>query len=89
MSITRPVRSRCAFTYVELLVLIGIVALIIAILLPTIHRLRMTSFESNPFVGIQRDNIFTTKLASTGFTGGPILAPPYDQGDSILLPTSN
>jgi prepilin-type processing-associated H-X9-DG protein len=46
------------------------------------------SFEQNPFVGVSRDNIYTTKLASTGFTGGPILASPYDAGDSILLPTS-
>jgi type II secretory pathway pseudopilin PulG len=46
------------------------------------------SFEQNPFVGIQRDNIFTTKLASTGFSGGPIVAPPFDESDSILLPTS-
>jgi prepilin-type N-terminal cleavage/methylation domain-containing protein/prepilin-type processing-associated H-X9-DG protein len=44
------------------------------------------SFEQNPFVGVQRDNIYTTKLASTGFTGGPVVASPYDGGDSILLP---
>jgi len=44
------------------------------------------SFEQNPFVGVQRDNIFTTKLASTGFTGGSVIASPYDAGDSILLP---
>jgi prepilin-type processing-associated H-X9-DG protein len=45
-------------------------------------------FEQHPFVGVQRDNIYTTKLASTGFTGGSFIAPPYDAGDSILLPTS-
>jgi len=44
------------------------------------------SFEQNPFVGVQRDNIYTTKLASTGFTGGSVLASPFDGGDSILLP---
>jgi len=46
------------------------------------------SFEQNPFVGVGRDNIYTTKLASTGFTGGSFIASPYDAGDSILLPTS-
>jgi prepilin-type N-terminal cleavage/methylation domain-containing protein/prepilin-type processing-associated H-X9-DG protein len=44
------------------------------------------SFEQNPFVGVQRDNIFTTKIASTGFTGGSVIASPFDGGDSILLP---
>jgi len=46
------------------------------------------SFEQNPFVGVNRDNIFTTKLSSTGVTGGPVIASPFDGGDSILLPTS-
>jgi prepilin-type processing-associated H-X9-DG protein len=44
------------------------------------------SFEQNPFVGVQRDNIYTTKNASTAFTGGSVLQSPYDGGDSILLP---
>jgi prepilin-type N-terminal cleavage/methylation domain-containing protein/prepilin-type processing-associated H-X9-DG protein len=44
------------------------------------------TFEQTPFVGVQRDNIFTTKLASTGFTGGPVVASPFDGNDSILLP---
>jgi prepilin-type N-terminal cleavage/methylation domain-containing protein/prepilin-type processing-associated H-X9-DG protein len=44
------------------------------------------SFEQNPFVGVQRDNIFTTKLNSTSFTGGLVLQSPFDGNDSILLP---
>jgi len=44
------------------------------------------SFEQNPFVGVQRDNIFTTKLNSTSFTGGSVLQSPFDGNDSILLP---
>jgi prepilin-type N-terminal cleavage/methylation domain-containing protein/prepilin-type processing-associated H-X9-DG protein len=44
------------------------------------------SFEQNPFVGVQRDNIYTTKIASTGFTGGSVIQSPFDGGDSILLP---
>jgi prepilin-type N-terminal cleavage/methylation domain-containing protein/prepilin-type processing-associated H-X9-DG protein len=44
------------------------------------------SFEQNPFVGVQRDNIFTTKTGSTAFTGGSVIASPFDGNDSILLP---
>jgi prepilin-type N-terminal cleavage/methylation domain-containing protein/prepilin-type processing-associated H-X9-DG protein len=44
------------------------------------------SFEQNPFVGVQRDHIFTTKNASTAFTGGPVQQSPFDGNDSILLP---
>jgi prepilin-type N-terminal cleavage/methylation domain-containing protein/prepilin-type processing-associated H-X9-DG protein len=44
------------------------------------------SFEQNPFVGVQRDNIFTTKLNSTSFTGGSVIQSPFDGNDSILLP---
>jgi len=44
------------------------------------------SFEQNPFVGVQRDNIFTTKLNSTSFTGGSVVGSPFDGNDSILLP---
>jgi prepilin-type N-terminal cleavage/methylation domain-containing protein/prepilin-type processing-associated H-X9-DG protein len=44
------------------------------------------SFEQNPFVGVQRDNIFTTKNGSTAFTGGSVVASPFDGNDSILLP---
>jgi prepilin-type processing-associated H-X9-DG protein len=44
------------------------------------------SFEQNPFVGVQRDNIFTTKTGSTAFTGGPVQQSPFDGNDSILLP---
>lgn len=45
------------------------------------------SFEQNPFVGVHRDNIFTTKANSSAFTGGPVIASPFDANDSILLPT--
>jgi prepilin-type N-terminal cleavage/methylation domain-containing protein/prepilin-type processing-associated H-X9-DG protein len=44
------------------------------------------NFEQNPFVGVQRDNIFTTKTGSTAFTGGSVIASPFDGNDSILLP---
>jgi len=44
------------------------------------------TFEQNPFVGVQRDNIFTTKSGSTAFTGGLVVATPFDANDSILLP---
>lgn len=46
-------------------------------------------FQQNPFVGIQRDNIFTRKSASTGFAGDTSKTNgggPFDANDSILLP---
>jgi hypothetical protein len=47
-------------------------------------------FQQNPFVGVQRDNIFT---ARTGDKADPktelIVASPYDANDSILLPTDD
>src|SRR4051812_29394818 len=39
------------------------------------------SFEQNPFVGVDRDNIYTAKC-------GTVLAPPSDENDSILLPAA-
>jgi prepilin-type processing-associated H-X9-DG protein len=47
------------------------------------------SFEQNPFVGVQRDNIYTTKLNASAVSGGPIVASPFDATDSILLPTAD
>jgi prepilin-type processing-associated H-X9-DG protein len=47
------------------------------------------SFEQNPFVGVNRDNIFTTKANSSALTGGPVIACPFDANDSILLPTAD
>ncbi|MBC8107576.1 MAG: hypothetical protein H7Z14_13375 [Anaerolineae bacterium] len=46
------------------------------------------SFTTNPFVGIKRDNIFTTKNEKHALSGGPIFESPFDGDDSILLPTS-
>jgi prepilin-type N-terminal cleavage/methylation domain-containing protein/prepilin-type processing-associated H-X9-DG protein len=48
-------------------------------------------FEQNPFIGVQRDNIYTTNTNAnfTSNTGsGAILNGPFDGNDSILLPTS-
>jgi prepilin-type processing-associated H-X9-DG protein len=40
------------------------------------------SWESNPFVGVDRDNIYTTR-------DGKVVASPADANDSILLPTDD
>jgi prepilin-type N-terminal cleavage/methylation domain-containing protein/prepilin-type processing-associated H-X9-DG protein len=47
-------------------------------------------FDQNPFVGVQRDNIFTCYGTTPGTTSnaiGYILNSPGDGNDSILLPT--
>ena len=45
-------------------------------------------FQQNPFVGVQRDNIFTRRAGSSGFASAPapIGQSPYDANDSVLLP---
>ena len=44
-------------------------------------------FVQNPFVGVQRDNIYVARTVSTpSATGGTILESPFDANDSILLP---
>lgn len=44
------------------------------------------TFETNPFAGVSRDNIFTTKTNSSLLSGGSVDNSPYDGNDSILLP---
>jgi prepilin-type N-terminal cleavage/methylation domain-containing protein/prepilin-type processing-associated H-X9-DG protein len=47
-------------------------------------------FTQNPFVGVQRDNIYTRRASSTGFAGdggATNYGSPYDLNDTILLPT--
>ena len=47
-----------------------------------------TEYLQNPFVGVQRDNIYTFG-ASRGVNGGEgIIGSPIDANDSILLPTA-
>jgi prepilin-type N-terminal cleavage/methylation domain-containing protein/prepilin-type processing-associated H-X9-DG protein len=46
-------------------------------------------FSQNPFVGTQRDNIYTVKSASTAFSGTTYLNSPLDANDSILLPVDD
>ena len=45
-------------------------------------------FQQNPFVGVQRDNIYVRRGASTGFSAAasPVNKLPYDANDSVLLP---
>jgi prepilin-type N-terminal cleavage/methylation domain-containing protein/prepilin-type processing-associated H-X9-DG protein len=45
------------------------------------------SWESNPFAGVSRDNIFTNSNGATNPGNNGVLGPgPYDGNDSILLP---
>ena len=49
------------------------------------------AWESNPFVGVNRDNIYTEYTASTGTVSQefPITKGPYDANDSVLIPTDD
>jgi prepilin-type N-terminal cleavage/methylation domain-containing protein/prepilin-type processing-associated H-X9-DG protein len=47
-------------------------------------------FVSNPFTGVQRDNIYARRLGSTGFasaTNPNTFTSSYDGNDNVLLPT--
>jgi prepilin-type N-terminal cleavage/methylation domain-containing protein/prepilin-type processing-associated H-X9-DG protein len=45
-------------------------------------------FQSNPFVGVQRDNIYARRSSGNNpFISSAVLASPYDANDSVLLPT--
>ena len=43
-------------------------------------------FTQNPFVGVQRDNIFARRSLGTGFTSSGYQNSSYDLNDSVLLP---
>ncbi|MGH7213588.1 MAG: type II secretion system protein [Tepidisphaeraceae bacterium] len=45
-------------------------------------------FQSNPFVGVQRDNIYTAQDTNgdTDLTGTVVAGSPHSSGDSVLLP---
>jgi prepilin-type N-terminal cleavage/methylation domain-containing protein/prepilin-type processing-associated H-X9-DG protein len=46
------------------------------------------AWESNPFVGVNRDNIYSSMTSSTGFST-VMGATPYDANDSCLFPTDD
>jgi len=49
-------------------------------------------FQSNPWVGVQRDNIYTARTDTTNTqtnTNVSTLRSPYDQNDTIMLPTDD
>ena len=46
-------------------------------------------FQSNPFVGVQRDNIYARRRGGANpFVSDTIVASPYDANDSVLLPAN-
>jgi prepilin-type N-terminal cleavage/methylation domain-containing protein/prepilin-type processing-associated H-X9-DG protein len=45
-------------------------------------------FDNNPFVGTDRDNIYTRGGPTWGTTGQNLVDSPYTANDSVLLPTS-
>jgi len=49
------------------------------------------SWESNPFAGVARDNIYATSNGNTTTPGSvtPLTNGPYDSNDSVLLPVDD
>ena len=47
------------------------------------------AWESNPFVGTNRDNIFTYATNTSGGQGADKAKGSYDANDSFLLPTDD
>jgi prepilin-type processing-associated H-X9-DG protein len=43
-------------------------------------------FQVNPFVGVQRDNIYARRAGRTGSASSAVVASPCDRDDSVLLP---
>jgi prepilin-type processing-associated H-X9-DG protein len=43
-------------------------------------------FNSNPFVGVQRDMIYARRAAATGYVSSDVRNSPLDLNDSVLLP---
>jgi prepilin-type N-terminal cleavage/methylation domain-containing protein/prepilin-type processing-associated H-X9-DG protein len=43
-------------------------------------------FQSNPFCGVQRDNIYARRSASTGFASVDVGNSSFDGNDNVLLP---
>jgi prepilin-type N-terminal cleavage/methylation domain-containing protein/prepilin-type processing-associated H-X9-DG protein len=51
-------------------------------------------WQTNPFVGVQRDNIYTARLVTTTFVGNSAtfvtsLSTPYDGNDSVMFPNDD
>ena len=46
------------------------------------------AWESNPFVGVNRDNIYSAMVSTTTFSTN-MQSGPYDANDSCLFPTDD
>jgi prepilin-type processing-associated H-X9-DG protein len=46
-------------------------------------------FQSSPFCGVQRDNIYARRAGASGWASSDVRNSPYDGNDSVLLPTDD
>ncbi|WP_428939395.1 hypothetical protein [Fontivita pretiosa] len=46
-------------------------------------------FQSSPFCGIQRDNIYARRAGASGFASSDVVNSPRDGNDNVLLPTDD
>ena len=44
-------------------------------------------WQTNPFCGVQRDNIYARRAGSRGWASSAVRDSPYDMNDNVLLPT--
>ena len=46
-------------------------------------------FQSNPFCGVNRDNIYARRAGATRFASSEVRNSSYDANDSVLLPSDD
>jgi len=74
--------KRTAFTLIELLVVIAVIAILIAILLPTLNRARLAAEDAKSMSNIRQNAISITTL-TTDDSGRMPMAPPHPDGWSF------